>query len=301
MRPTASWLIVCLIGCALVGAGCQSLGIHDQDPQPDGPRMLGADAGKRPPITIPVELAFVRFDEHDAGLREELWTFVDEQSLDAELRRRLNANGLRIGIVTGHLPAHLADRIVPARAAAAGAATEALAEDPAIAQRLLRLLPDRRSEIVAAAELDELVLLEERDGAVQGGTFHDATGLFALRVRPAADGRVQLDLTPEVKHGPMERSWVGEEGMFRMEAGQRQHRREDLHVSLTLPLDAMLVVGCAGDRASTLGDALLRDHSGPKATMRLLAIRPLARAVDPMFGAAEAGGGDDEGAALEIR
>jgi hypothetical protein len=50
-------------------------------------------------------------------------------------------------------------------------------------------------------------------------------------------------------------------------------------------------VGCAGDGASTVGDAFFRDRSGGQPTMRLLSIRPQGRAVDPLF--AEDATGDD--------
>ena len=293
----AAWIFVCLLACA---PGCHSL----TAPPDAGPQLVGGDtaATKPAPRTIPVELIFARFDEHDAACREELWNEVDEQAFDDGLRRRLAANGLRVGIVTGDLPPHLAERILPDRAAPS-AASDAVAAEPPLTHRLLRLLPGRRSEVIAATGLEDLVLLETGDGQVRGGTYRDATGLFELKVRPAADGRVRIELLPEIKHGPLERSWVGEDGMFRMEAGQRRHRRDDLALSVELREGALLVVGCADEQGSTLGDALLRDHGGNRSTMRLLAIRPLGPAVDPMFAAADdtsPADGDDSDV-LEIR
>ena len=225
---------------------------------------------------------------------------VDEQSFDDGLRRRLAANGLRVGIVTGDLPPHLAERILPDRAAPAAAADMVAAESP-LTHRLLRLLPGRRSEVIAATGIENLVLLETGDGQVRGGTYRDATGLFELKVRPAADGRVRIDLVPEIKHGPLERSWVGEDGMFRLEAGQRRHRRDDLALGVELREGALLLVGCAGEQGATLGDALLRDHGGTRSTMRLLAIRPLGPAVDPMFATATEPPEGDDADVLEIR
>ena len=54
----------------------------------------------------------------------------------------------------------------------------------------------------------------------------------------------------------------------------------------------MLLIGCAGEPSTTVGDGLLRDHGGggDRGTMRLLVIRPLARSVDPVFASAAAGG-----------
>jgi len=277
MRPTAPWPVVCLLACA---AGCHAL----EAPRGDPTLVVGADPASSPaptPRTIPVEIIFVRFDEHDATLRDEAWNAIDEQACDEALRRRLAANGLRVGVVTGDLPPQIAERILPDRSAA-GPGEAAAAEQP-FSRRLLRLLPGRRSEIIAASGIEELVLLETGDGQVRGGTYRDATGLFSLQVRPAADGRVRIDLVPEIKHGPLERSWVGEDGMFRMETSQRRHRREDLALGLELRAGGLLVVGCAGDKGAALGDALLRDRGGHRATMRMLVIRPLGRTVDPLF------------------
>jgi hypothetical protein len=302
MRPTLPWPVVCLLGCVVAIAGCHVLSREaaslrglTQTADDDLPTLLAPSGTKPDPLTIPLDLVFVRYQENDAELGSELWTFVDEQAWGGDVARHLNANGLRAGIVTGHLPPHLAARFqMPSEAGPATA-------EPPVSQRLLRLLPGRRSDVVAVANLPELVLLEERDGRMHGGTFHDATGMFALVVQPAADGRVDLSLTPEIKHGPLERAWVGEDGMFRVEARQKRHRRDDLEMSRALPADALVIVACCGPRGSTLGDALFRDAQGDGTTLRLLAIRPRARTVDPMFGTPEAPADAGATGVMEIR
>lgn len=294
-RSLAPWAFLFLLASA---PGCLTL----TAPRDSGPEPVGTatTATKPAPRTIAVELIFARFEEHDTACRHELWQAVDEQSIDDALRRRLAANGLRVGIVTGDLPPQLAERILPDRAAPATTSDMVAAESP-LTHRLLRLLPGRRSEVIAAAGVANLVLLETGDGQVRGGTFRDATGLFELKVRPAADGRVRIELVPEIKHGPLERSWVGEDGMFRMEAGQRRHRRDDLALGVELREGGLLVVGCAGEKGATLGDALLRDQGGNRSTLRLLAIRPLGSAVDPMFDAPASIVSGDDADVLEIR
>jgi len=127
------------------------------------------------------------------------------------------------------------------------------------------------------------VLLEHDGEGVHGGTYHDASTHFSLRAWPAADGRVRIDLVPTIKHGPQERSWVGEDGVFRLESGQRKHVVEQLQFNTTIPLDSMLIVGSYGDAASTVGDAFFRDRMHGQSDLRLLAIRPLSRGVDPLF------------------
>lgn len=269
-------LAVGLAGCRLI-AGTRP----ERGPVPDATSSTDRDAGSRPATrTIPLELVFVRCGEHDTALRDELWQFVDEQGFDADLRRRLAANGLRVGIVGGHLPPHLAARFT----ATALAGQNPLATDATVSQRTLRLLPGRHGEVVMASGIRELVLLEHADGGVRGGTYADASPVVSLRAMPAADGRVEIEAVPEIRHGPVEKSWIGEDGMFRLETGQRRHRLEYLALAATLPRDGMLILACGGDDTASVGDCLLRDHDrGERTSVRVLVIRPLADTIDPLF------------------
>jgi hypothetical protein len=307
--------------CAACLAGCRFAVPTDArlDPDPPGsavrPEDLAASprgGGRTAAKTLPVELVFVRLDTQDSEMRDDLWKLVDEQALDDALRRRLAANGLRAGIVTSQLPVHLARRFHPGEAAAADGGADAPAPEPVsatptVVRRTMNLLSGRASEVVAAGGIQELVLLEHDGMTVRGGTYHQASSVWSLRCWPAADGRLRIQLTPTIKHGPMERSWVGEDGVFRLDTGQRRNVLERLRFEANVPPDAMIVVSCAGDESSSVGDAFFRDRlggDGPAGggSMRLLAIRPLSRAADPMFagedqeasaaGADPAGGGD---------
>ncbi|MFM9057755.1 MAG: hypothetical protein ACKOSQ_01280, partial [Planctomycetaceae bacterium] len=109
-----------------------------------------------------------------------------------------------------------------------------------------------------------------------------ATALFALQIWPDTDNHVRLRLVPEVKHGAVQRSWVGEEGMFRLETGQARHAFDELGVTVRLATDGRLGVGVADGQGTTVGDALLRERS-TSGGARLLVIRPRAAGVDPLF------------------
>jgi hypothetical protein len=232
--------------------------------------------------TVQLELLFVRHDAHDEDFGNDLWTYADEQFLEAGIRDRLAANGLRVGIVGDHLPPHLVSRLT-ADATTPISGSE-LATDAAISRRRLQLLPGRRGEIVTNGGVRELVLLERGSDGVSGATYRDATTLFSIEAAPAANGCVRITVTPEIKHGPLEKSWVGEDGMFRLETGQRRHRLEHLSFIAALPRDGMLVIGSAGNDSASVGDGLLKDRErGSGTSVRLLTIRPLADTVDPLF------------------
>lgn len=239
--------------------------------------------------TVPIELIFVRFNSQADPFHEEFWGLVDEQVLSDGLRHQLNANGLRAGVVSAQLPAHLAQRLVPQATAVKqpsvgdDALPESLFERPAVVRRIVQLLPGRASEVIVAGSVAELVLLEQDGSDVRGGTYHEASAIFSLQAWPAADGRMRLQLSPTIKHGPAERSWIGEDGIFRLQSGQRKSALERLRFEATVPTDSMVVVGCTGEAASTVGDAFFRDRGEQQGDLRLLVIRPLGRSVDPLF------------------
>lgn len=274
---------VCVLasGCRglLLPTGGGILGQADAPAAVDAPRDRSQTATVK---TLPVELLFIRHDPHDPVVREELWNLIDEQALGQDLCRRLAANGLRAGVLSGSLPAALAERVAVAQPASA-----AEAEHAATSRRVLRLLPGKKAEIVAAAGIPELVLLEHDADGVRGGTYRDCTAVVAVRAWPDADGRTRIEAMPELKHGPMQRTWIGEEGMFRLETGQVRRRFEPLEIETLLPHRGMLVIGAAGEPAATVGDALLRDRDGAAAGMQLLVIRPIGTGVDPAFTAGD--------------
>lgn len=279
---TVLLLLTLVIG--LLGPGCRFLGADREAAADPAVALRRSPRPHSTPQTLLLELLFVRCPPDDVALQDELWALVDEQSLEASVRGRLAANGLRVGIVSGQLPAHLAARFTGTLAADDATGGQPLATEAVVTRRQLRLLPGRRSEIVTASSRAELVLLEQSPEGVSGGTYRDACPLLAVVARPAADGRVMLEAVPEIRHGPVEKSWVGEDGMFRLETGQKCHRMEHLQFTATLPADSMLVVGSAGGETATVGDRLLRDHDrSGRASLRLLVIRPLAATIDPVF------------------
>lgn len=282
----ASSNVACAAAAACALAGCQLARVADDGwpwPQAEPMEVARAALDKPAPKTLAAEIVFARTDGHDTGWQDELWNLADEQAFDHALRRRLAANGLRAGIVAGPLPPALAARLEPqAATAGAGALPNAVADRPAVTRRFLKLLPGRDNEIVAAAGIDELILLEHDGGEVRGVTYRDATTFFALKAWPAAAGRLQIELVPTVKHGPLERAWVGEEGAFRLETGQKRQPFNWLAIAVAIPQGGILVVGPAGDASSTVGDAFFGIDSARRGR-RLLAIRPDGSPTDPFF------------------
>lgn len=279
---------------ALAAPGCRiasvTAGIDEAEAKPTV-GAFGGTAGRPVARTLPVEVFFVRCPEEALSRLDELWSRVDEQIIGDDVRRRLAANGMRAGVLMGELPtAILADAEPPVAAEEDVPADVANTADasPPVVRRVLRLLPGRESEVVSLKSLPELVVMEHDDDGLRGTSYTDALPHFSLRARPAADGRLRIDLVPVIRHGPIERTWVGEDGAFKVETGQRKVVMEALRWQATVPAEGMLLVGPAGDGGATVGDALFRPRGSGRREVRLLAMRPLTPGIDPMFAPAGA-------------
>ena len=289
LRPHLPSSLLLALSACLMASGCLSTHLFDRSGSTDDPQAAGVFGGNAPrPVarTLPLEVFFLRCDPGDGTAADDLWSRVDEQMIDETIRRRLAANGLRAGILLGRLPESILSALEPPVSAGDdGPPVPANAADaaPPVIRRVLRLLPGRESELISLKSAPDLVVMEQDGEGLHGASYADALPHFTLRAWPAADGRVRVDLVPVIRHGPLERSWVGEDGAFKLETGQRRRVLDMLRCDVTMPPDALLLVGPAGSPSSSVGDALFRPRHQGSSELRLLALRPLAPGVDPMF------------------
>ena len=162
MLPRTTRRVVLSMLCAWALPGCRftllSSSLWEPGNLPAAADRLESAAMRPAPKTIPIEMVFVRAEEHDAQLSEDQWQIVDEQALGDGVRRRLAANGLRAGVVTGPLPPALAARFEPQAAAAdEGNLPTAPSARPAVVRRLLRLLEDEKRGEVNPRDLSGLL------------------------------------------------------------------------------------------------------------------------------------------------
>ena len=268
-----TFMVALMVALMAAGIGCALIA----DP---APATAAVGITKPMPRTIAIETLFVRFGADETETEEALWREVDEQAIDAGLRHRLAAHGLRAGIVSSVLPADVRTKL------AAASSAEQLGPEPAsdqvVARRVLRLLPGKEGRLVARAAVPELVVFESAGAVgVLGRTFRDATSELVLCGWSAADGHSRVTVVPAIEHGPQRRSWTGEDGVFQLEAGQERHSYESLQIDIELTPDRLLVVGSDGENGSSVAAAIFRGLS--TGDHRVVILRPLGRVPDPMF------------------
>ncbi|HUT10653.1 MAG TPA: hypothetical protein VMY42_09155 [Thermoguttaceae bacterium] len=229
------------------------------------------------PDSVVLEIFFVRFPFGDPEANEQLWEEVDEQHLPAEVRRGLARNGFRTGIVGGQLPVTLA-RLLELRDRPNTPEGESRASlwdmkgESRLLPRRLQIRAAQRGEIVVSGVYDRLPVLLCEGGQLFGQTYSKAQGILAVETFPQHDGRVRVELTPEIHHGEMQQRWVGKQEMLRLEASRHRRVFEDLGISATLSPGSVLVVGSLPDRVGSLGHHFFTEGDNHR-EQKLLVVR----------------------------
>ena len=207
----------------------------------------GSDGQIIEPKRCKLQVAIVSRPMRDEAINGTVWSVVDEQTIPPETRRMLEANGLRVGLITGDLPAEV----------------EAIlkAPPPHKVEPAQFHLPDGDHTLISLCEsTPQASLLLSRQGRAFGKDYSDASGW--LRVTASFEGAtdVKLRLVPEIHHGPVQHVFgaVPNPGtyspqQFMLKDGQQEETLRELAATLTLQPGQVAVIGCRAEGAQTSG------------------------------------------------
>jgi len=242
------------------------------------------------PDSVVLDIFFVRFPFDDPQINGQLWQEIDEQHFPPELRRRLTANGFRVGLVGGQLPValsellQLSDKPVPDGDVETGVTDDPIALDwqPQVLRRHLQLRTGRRSEILASGVYDELPVLISDRGQVCGQTYSKAQALLGVTAVAQGDGQVRLQLVPELHHDEVRQRWVGRQGMMRLKTDRPRRTFDEMGICAALSPGSMLVLGSLANRPGSLGHHFFTEDSG-QLEQKLLLVRLSQTQHDELF------------------
>ncbi len=233
--PLGITLLMMLSGCAL----------WHKEEVTEPPKL---PTGRMATDTVVLEIAFVRLSGDALLQQDDLWRQVDEQQLSADLRVRMRENGMRVGVVGSQLPPLLRKLLEEKSDPLAITGPGMDNGDVTASQRQLQSRAGKRGVILAGMKREQLTLLMHAQGQVTGQDFEDAQCLFAVKTFPQGDGRVRLELTPEIEHGQAKQRWKGQEGAFRVEASKDHKVLDLLKMDLLLAPGDVLVLSCTPDQ-----------------------------------------------------
>lgn len=233
------------------------------------------------PGSVAIEIRFVEFPFGQADLNAPLWTEIDEQQMPPEVRKRLEANGFRAGVVGGQIPAALERKLAAELAAQVQTADPNevnVRKKPAVWGSLKQWKLGDPFKVIAAGEKERLpqltVLVRNDQGEVLGETFQQVQGYFEGKAFAEPDGRVRLELVPQVEHGEPRNQYVqNREGIYQVDYSPPHEVYQQLAISGKLLPGQTLVLGGVLDRPGSLGYHYFTEELSGRLTQKLILIR----------------------------
>jgi hypothetical protein len=234
-----------------------------------------------------LEMFFVRFPFGDVEANQTLWQEIDELQSAPELRQRLLRNGFRVGLLSGQIPSSLAHLMELTTKPPVAQQDEQikltdLADKPRVTRGRMHARPGQRHEIVTSGVYEQLPVLVWEGNQVGGRTYEQAQGVLALKAFPQTDGRVQIELIPELQYGQPKRSWVPDQGVWRSDFGRPKRTFEDLALTATLAPGSILVVASLPDCPGSLGHYFFTEKD-IRPEQKMLLIRLVQTPQDDLF------------------
>ena len=243
MNPRIAAFVLALLAVA----GCT---LNKSELRRDHFLRIGGGGQVIEPKRCALQVAILSRPLHDQALNVDIWNGVDEQELTPEVRHALEVNGLRLGLITGALPAEI-DAILNA-------------PPPNKIDPSQILLPDGDHTLVnLSAPVSLATLLLSREGRTYGKDYEDASGWFRVTAQQEGPSGVSLRFVPEIHFGPIQHAFgaVPNPGpyapqRFMVKDGQEEDTLRDLAATLTLQPGQVAVLGCRAEKERSLGTFL---------------------------------------------
>jgi hypothetical protein len=269
------WLVA-----AVVPAGCRNLA----DPVGKSPLR----PARMSPDSVVLEVFFVRFPFGEPEANGPLWDEIDEMQLPAEVRQRLGRNGFRVGLVGGQVPTALSklmdlkDKPAPGSQSLEKRVVD-LEHEPHVVRRHMEVRAGCRTEIVASDIQDEMPVLLSNASGLEGEIFRKAQAVLVATAFPQPDGRVRVELVPEVHYGDNRLRRVIAPGMVRLESGKRKRVFDEMAIQCALAPGNMLVLSTLPSRAGSLGYRFFTQDANGQREQKLLIVRLAQTQNDELF------------------
>jgi hypothetical protein len=265
---------------AILLAGCRNF-VEPMGKSPLKPARMSSDS-------VALDVFFVRFPIGDAEANGALWANVDEMHLSAEVRQRLARNGFRAGLIGGQVPAGLSkllelkDKPAPRCQSLENQVVD-LEHEPRVVRRHMELRAGVRTEVIASDVQEEMPVLLCCPTGVEGETFRSAQAVLAIKATCERDGRVRVQLVPEIHHGESKLRYVSTQGALRIQPGRAKRAFEDMTMEAVLAPGHILLVSALSDRPSTLGHRCFTDNADGHVEQKLLVLRLSQTQHDELF------------------
>ena len=224
-------------------------------------RSHSAEAAPGPDMVF-MDVALLEVPVGDRYVNEELWNAADEQiqSIPPSLRKTLEENGLRIGLVGGRTPDGLLGLLTNERS------------NPKPRQWLRRT--GNPAPIPIGSRLERCEFPLYADAKADPISFEQAQCQVQLLPTLEADGRVRVQFTPQIEfRDPKKWSRLNPAIALNVQGQRSTETFSALRAEVGLGANEYLLIGARFDRPKSLGFKFLVSTDPEHPLQRLIAIR----------------------------
>lgn len=268
----AVWALALVSGCAKLGTT---------------PTQSPLAHARMSPDSVVLDIFYVSVPFADETANGALWEEVDEQQMPQELRRRLALNGFRAGVIACEIPQALTQLLEPAVNDESDLSSRIAqyTEEPKIRRRHQQLRAGLPSQLIVSETYPSFPALLATDGggagkSLAGKSYADAQGIFELTAQIDERGAAQIEIVPELHHGPHKPNILAADGMWRMESSRSKEIYDRLRISATLAPGEMLLVASRPEKRGSLGDRFLTRQSTSRGLEQRFVIIRLSQTQD---------------------
>lgn len=264
-------------------AGCRSIvtpqwSLEDEVTKTTlSPPQLARDA-------VILEVAFIRVAANINSSDSTFWPSVDETHLSTDDRKRLSTNGIRCGLIAGALPDSLNELINgDANTVDLKALTGSLNLNLENRNQRLQFRAGQAGQIVMSKSVKENITVITSDAQYAAAErFSQAQCQFQIKTYPQGDGRVRIELIPQIHHGDPRAEFTGQEGAWLLKT-QRAVKQYD-----AIPIEAIISPGeslllSADSHNKGLGRQFFVINDDDEKTNHLLLMRLVHTQYDDLF------------------
>lgn len=283
ISPCCITNILVILAISVGSIGCQSI-ITPQWSLEDEVNKTALSAPQLAPDAVILEVAFIRVPSNTNGSDSTFWPDVDETHLSADIRKRLSQNGIRCGLIAGSLPDSLNELINgDANTVDLEAMTGGLKLNLENRNQRLQFRAGQAGQIVMSKSVKENITVITSDSQYAAAErFNQAQCQFQIKTYPQGDGRVRIELTPQIHHGDPRAEFTGQDGAWLLKT-QRAVKQYD-----TVPIEAMISPGeslllSADAHNKGLGRQFFVINDDDEKTNHLLLMRLVHTQYDDLF------------------
>jgi hypothetical protein len=226
-------------------AGCASWKEPTSSESALQPSRAGLNENKRR-VVLEVEFVNTMLDSTDIDRSASLWQWVDETAIDSEVRRRLLANGIRVGRVANdqRFRQRLSDAATDPDVVEAFLSRASVASDISHGQKRVPMRLGRRYELPLRQPIDgsHVALVRLGDETI-GRTLSHAQYVLAITATQAESPKqVQLRFRPEIQYGDSRQKTIRSDTATRIDTRRETWSIPELDLNVTANENDTLVL-----------------------------------------------------------